>query len=121
MNKLKARNGRVYCDMCNQSFLDEAACKPFLKDGETVVDCIKRNQNDVSMMLRLLAKEKARVAELEAENEKYSLGMQENCALRSRVAKLEALLKDAENSLDPHYDMALVIEIREALAGKEKA
>lgn len=76
MNKLKKRNGRVYCDMCNQSFLDEAACEPFLKDGETVVECIARNRKDTGMVLRLLAQEKlrteqlrARVAELEAERD----------------------------------------------------
>ena len=40
-------------------------------------------------------------------------------ALEARVAELEALLKDAEASLDPNVDMALVLEIRTALAKQE--
>lgn len=36
--------------------LDE--CSPYLKDGETPAQCIKRNRADVDLVLGLLAKEK---------------------------------------------------------------
>lgn len=39
-----------------------------------------------------------RIAELEAENEKYGLGMQENCQLRKRIDELEDILEDALKS-----------------------
>ena len=35
--------------------------EPYLKDGETPTDCVKRNRAEVDLMLGLLAKEKARV------------------------------------------------------------
>lgn len=94
MNGLKLRNGRVYCDVCNQSFLDEAACEPFLKDGETVTECIKRNRKDVDMVLRLLAEEKARVQELEAKVTKWASDLQWADGLCSTVAEMRAALTE---------------------------
>jgi hypothetical protein len=89
MNELKAINGRVYCDMCNQSFIDEAACEPFLKDGETVVDCIMRNRKDTDMVLRLLAQEKSRVDQLRAKldrlREAHDLARQDCWNLTEKV------------------------------------
>lgn len=96
MNKLKKRNGRVYCDMCNQSFPDEAACKPFLKDGETVVECIERNRKDTGMVLRLLAQEKL------------------------RTEQLRELVGRAREVVDPYTDEVLWNDLTAALAGKQE-
>lgn len=43
------------------------ACGPFVKRGETPAECVARNRADVDTALGLLAKEKAKVAELEAQ------------------------------------------------------
>lgn len=40
-------------------------CQPYLKDGETPAECIARNRRDVDIALSSLARDRARVAELE--------------------------------------------------------
>lgn len=41
------------------------ACAPYLKEGETPAECIARNRRDVDIALSSLARDRARVAELE--------------------------------------------------------
>jgi hypothetical protein len=38
----------------------------YLKDGETVLECVQRNRRDVDAVLTLLSQAKTRIAELEA-------------------------------------------------------
>jgi len=48
-----------------QAQLDE--CVDYLKDGETIAECIQRNRDDASSTLTLLAKEKRKSEELQAQ------------------------------------------------------
>lgn len=63
-----------------------AACAEFLKEGETVAECIARNRRDADAMLGALAKERMRVEELE----------RENANLRAQLAEAQ---RDAERFL----------------------
>jgi hypothetical protein len=54
--------------MVDEAFAAErAACAPYLKDGETPVQCIKRNRTDIDALMGLLAAEKRKNETLETE------------------------------------------------------
>ena len=83
------------------------ACAPYLKDGETPAQRIERERKDGAAVLGLLAKEKRRVAELEADKNGLSEAWECIDMLQAElssgclhVAELEAeverLRKDAE-------------------------
>ena len=77
-----------------QAQLDE--CVDYLKDGETIAECIQRNRDDASSTLTLLAKEKRKSEELQAQLEAQNHG---RIAWQDRCLKAEAQLaeyKDAE-------------------------
>jgi hypothetical protein len=43
------------------------SCEPYLKDGETPADGLARNRSDIDALLTLLATERRKVCDLEAE------------------------------------------------------
>lgn len=51
---------------CPRAAASEAACKPFLKDGETPAECITRWRSDAAAVLELLRQEKLRSEKAEA-------------------------------------------------------
>lgn len=44
-----------------------SACRPFLKEHETLADCIARNRADVTMVLGMLAKDRTALEEARAQ------------------------------------------------------
>ena len=74
--------------------LDE--CRPYLKDGETPAQCIKRNRADVDVALGLLAKEKQK-----AESAAPSAGPDVQERTDAEIARDEVIARaeSAESSL----------------------
>jgi len=61
-------NGFPACDRIVELEADLKQCEPYLKEHETLAQCIARNRKDVVQALKMCASEMKRREELEAEN-----------------------------------------------------
>ena len=66
---------------------DEAqSISEYLKDGESILDCIKRNRQDAIKSLEMLAKERKKVEQLQKKIETALEWCQGNIELQTEVA-----------------------------------
>ena len=71
-------------------------CAAYLKEGETLAECIQRNRDDANSTLRMLADERRKCEKLRAENEKLQ---NELAALSQDDGKVErALIRSQEEN-----------------------
>lgn len=90
------------------------ACRPYLKDGETVADCLARNRADISMLMGKWGAEKMTTARLRTALDKIAqtTGSDDPCRPLVQIAR-DALKRRSEaagwqpTSTDPTHWMPL--------------
>lgn len=74
---------------------DAEACAPYLKDGETPAECIKRNRDDSIALMELLAAERIKVSNYEKTMQVISeSGLEEAKALVAAKEQAESLAEE---------------------------
>ncbi len=96
-------------DVLTRLLNERDQCAPYLKEGETLAECICRNRADVNTALGLLAQEKARMGKIKA--------IRNDADYDAALLRIDALM-DAESGTPEGDELDVLTDLVEHYEGK---